>query len=220
MENTTQSAHSSLCLKDVGKIRGIFFVPDYQRGYRWDTEDVQRLLDDIWKNGQNLYSLQPVVVKLYKKGNDEKSDEWELIDGQQRLTTLYLIFLYMRNKHLKNVGEPYAIHYKTRPTTEEYLKNLNPDLDAFDPKEHETNIDYFHLYKAYERISQWFDSKGDEHERQNVADKFYMYLSESVRIIWYEAPPNMDSTALFTRLNVGRIPLTDAELVKALLVMV
>ncbi|MDP3212030.1 DUF262 domain-containing protein [Methylotenera sp.] len=220
MEKTTQSEQSSLGHKYVGEIRGTFFVPDYQRGYRWDTRDVQHLLDDIWENGENLYSLQPVVVKLHQKGDDDKSHEWELIDGQQRLTTLYLIFLYMRNKRLKNVGEPYAIHYKTRLASEVYLKNLNPDLDTFDPKEHETNIDYFHLYKAYERISQWFESKGDEFERQSVADQFYVYLFKSVRIIWYEVPPNMDKkelTALFIRLNVGRILLTDAELVKALL---
>ena len=71
-----------------------------------------------------------------------------------------------------------------------------------------------HIFGAFSRIREWFES------RDNVtlaAINFYKYLSESVYIIWYEAPADVESTTLFTRLNVGRIPLTDAELVKALL---
>ena len=45
----------------------------------------------------------------------------------------------------------------------------------------------------------------------------YVHLYRRVKVIWYEAAPEVDSTALFTRLNIGRIPLTNAELVKALL---
>lgn len=208
MEVIVQATQSKLGHKCVGDIRGIFFVPSYQRGYRWDSDDVQRLLDDIWKSEGQPYSLQPVVVKSRTKGDDEQGHEWELIDGQQRLTTLYLIFLYMLRAGLQNVEVSYALRYETRDGSEAYLKNPSP-------KEHETNIDYFHLYKAYECIGQWFDAHGQR--RQHVANKFYGYLFDSVRVIWYEAPANIDSTALFTRLNVGRIPLTDSELVKALL---
>ncbi len=49
--------------KLVGEVSGDFYVPDYQRGYRWDVEQVDMLLNDIWENGDNNYSLQPVVVK-------------------------------------------------------------------------------------------------------------------------------------------------------------
>lgn len=202
------SPQSPLCHKLVGDICGIFFVPSYQRGYRWDTADVKRLLDDIWKSQDEFYNLQPVVVKLHQQGNSEQERRWELIDGQQRLTTLYLIFLYMQNAGLQNLGAPYELHYQTRPGSQVYLKTLDPD-------QHQGNIDYYHLYKAYECIGQWFEAHGPR--RQNVANKFYGFLFDSVRIIWYEAPPEMNSTALFTRLNVGRIPLTDAELIKALL---
>ena len=47
--------------------------------------------------------------------------------------------------------------------------------------------------------------------------EIYSALSRRVKVIWYEAPETTDSIELFTRPNVGRIPLTDAELVKALL---
>ena len=215
MEMTTQTAQSQLCHKLVGDIRGIFFVPRYQRGYRWDSYDVQRLLDDIWASKGQDYSLQPIVVKRCKKIDDEQNYKWELIDGQQRLTTLYLIFHYMQIEGWKKMGAPYSISYQTRPGSTEYLRTL-------DPVERNKNIDYFHIYQAYERIGQWFQGKGDAYVQEDVVSTFYGFLFKSVRVIWYEAPVNVDddekdSTALFTRLNVGRILLTDAELVKALL---
>lgn len=73
--------------KFVADIRGSFYIPSYQRGYRWSETEVVRLLDDIYQNGKKNYCLQPVVVR-------KKEDRYELIDGQQRLTTLYLIYKY------------------------------------------------------------------------------------------------------------------------------
>lgn len=74
--------------KFVADIRGSFYIPSYQRGYRWSETEVVRLLDDIYQNGKKNYCLQPVVVR-------KKEDRYELIDGQQRLTTLYLIYKYI-----------------------------------------------------------------------------------------------------------------------------
>ena len=78
--------------KLVGDIKGDFFVPSYQRGYRWGETEVVRLLDDIYSTeGKRNYCLQPIVVR-------KKDDRYELIDGQQRLTTIYLIFRRIRFK--------------------------------------------------------------------------------------------------------------------------
>jgi hypothetical protein len=187
----------------VGDISGMFYVPAYQRGYRWGRAEVGRLLDDIWESldKPKPYYLQPVVVKRH-------GDEWELVDGQQRLTTLFLIFQYMKMEGLKSIGADYTLRYETRPDSAAYLEELDPSLS-------QQNIDFFHIYEAYQRISEWFDAHSAR--RQWAADKFYIALFERVRVIWYEAPEDLDATTLFTRLNVGRIPLTDAELVKALL---
>ena len=189
-------------LKLVGDITGKFFVARYQRGFRWGPLEVECLLNDIWESKGSPYCLQPVVVKR------RSAAEWELVDGQQRLTTIYLIFLFMQREHLQNAALNYAITYETRPGSETYLKEL-------DPAHIDDNIDYHHLYVAYDCIRRWFDAHGAR--RQYVANKFYDFLFENVRVIWYEAPQELDSTTLFTRLNVGRIPLTDAELFKALL---
>jgi hypothetical protein len=192
-------------LRLVGEIAGSFRVARYQRGYRWGKLEVERLLNDIWESKGEPYSLQPIVVKR------DGEDVWELVDGQQRLTTLFLIFVYMQRAGLKNVPPQYSIKYDTRTKTRDYLQELDPSLA-------DSNIDFFHLHAAYACIQSWFEEKGPKAiRRQEVADDVFRYLCKSVRVIWYEAPSGLDSTTLFTRLNVGRIPLTDAELLKALL---
>ncbi|WP_085211690.1 DUF262 domain-containing protein [Methylomagnum ishizawai] len=210
-----QTKQSPLCDKPVGHISGRFFVPRYQRGYRWDTDNVKRLLDDLWECGGKPYSLQPIVVKPRGQAADESAQEWELIDGQQRLTTLYLIFLYIQRQGWKMNAAPYSICYETRLGSETYLTTLLPE-------ESEACIDYFHLYRAYKCIGDWFKGRGKPLHQEVVASKLHTFLVENVRVIWYEAPDHpedneRDSAALFARLNIGRIPLTDAELVKALL---
>ena len=186
----------------IGDIIGDFFVPAYQRGYRWGEQEVLQLLDDVREsNGANYY-LQPLVVK------HRDDDSWELVDGQQRLTTLYLIFQYLKREHIPSTGPNYSITYETREGSKDYLERL----DAADAH---GNIDYFHMFQAYRCIERWFAAFG--HRATHEATRFHGHLFEGVRVLWYEAPKEMDSTELFTRLNVGRIPLTDAELVKALL---
>ena len=185
----------------VGDITGRFYVRAYQRGYRRGEGEVRQLLDDIWESRDKAYYLQPVVVKKY-------GDEWELVDGQQRLTTLFLIFGYMQREGLQNSGAGYSIRYETREGSADYLEAPDPELS-------QQNIDYFHIFSAYNCIRAWFENHG--HRRQFVANAFYGALFEHVKVIWYEAPDDVDANALFRRLNVGRIPLTDAELVKAML---
>ena len=184
----------------VGNIAGAFFVPSYQRGYRWGRDEVTRLLDDIRESAGRKYFLQPVVVK---RRDDEK---WELVDGQQRLTTLFLILGYIQ-KHLPTASLKYSLEYETRQASAEYIRHPTAE-------ERQSNIDFFHIFGAFECIREWFESQDNP---TLAAINFYKYLSESVYVIWYEAPLDLDSATLFTRLNVGRIPLTDAELVKALI---
>lgn len=186
--------------RKVGDLEGIYFVPDYQRGYRWGEEEVRRLLDDIQEAGTSKYYLQPVVVKPMDDGS------WELVDGQQRLTTLYLILRIIK-KYFPESAPRYSLTYQTRSGSAEYL-------DDPQEKASEENIDYFHIYQAFTVIQAWFEEQANA---TLAAINLYQALTSTVYVIWYEAPSSseFDSRALFTRLNVGRIPLTDAELVKA-----
>ena len=186
-------------------LTGTFFIPAYQRGYRWTKDDVRKLLNDISESKAPHYSLQPIVVK--KRGNGD----WELIDGQQRLTTLWLIFNYMHKNGYPDFRADYHLEYETRPGSRVYLQTL----DAQQARE---NIDYFHLRAAHDAIAEWFEpSTSNSQAKGSRITRIYRYLADSVRVIWYEVPEKEAPIPLFTRLNQGRIPLTDAELLKAVL---
>lgn len=192
--------------KGILEIEGKFWVPDYQRGYRWGTTEVELLLNDIMENreqhGKNYY-LQPIVVKTIDK------DYYELIDGQQRLTTLYIILSYLW-KQLPSASLRYEITYATRKETHDYL--LNIDLSR-----KEDNIDFFFIANAFETIEDWFKKKQNSgKDLLGLCIDFYQQLNNNVKVMWYEPEEDVSGIELFTRLNIGRIPLTNSELVRAL----
>lgn len=187
--------------KLVGDITGDFLIPSYQRGYRWTQDEVERLLEDIYSNGQTNYCLQPIVVR-------NNGEYYELIDGQQRLTTIYLIYKYM---YIKSNGfvqkpKPFSLKYENRQKSADFLDNI--ELDKMNE-----NIDFWFMGNAYQTIQNWFENKDNITTTITNVNK---YFSENVQIIWYEVGENEDSNSLFTRLNIGKIPLTSAELVKAM----
>ncbi len=211
-------------LEKVSKLQGHFFVPSYQRGYRWGRHEVEALLNDIYGcrllDPGTKYCLQPIVVKekiSAAPGGQPREGlpapgqvYYELIDGQQRLTTLFLLYLYLQR--VKNVVPRFNLAYETRPGSATYLRDP-------DQAQRDANIDFFHMYEAYRCIEQWFEETArqtDDGQVAGVADDMYRHLREQVHVIWYDAG-EQDSITLFTRLNVGRIALTNAELVKALL---
>lgn len=189
-----------------------FLIPDYQRGYRWEAQnEVDALLEDIWdfcqqqekKPTSAKYSLQPLVVS--PSSNPDFSDSWEVIDGQQRLTTLWLI--------QKALGkDTFGLQYEKRPDSGQFLKDLVESGITDD-----SNPDFHFMGKAWEYINAWLETK------RNVIDGFDEIFLPGLRtrteVIWYDVE-SADKNAnidVFHRLNVGKIPLTDTELTKALL---
>jgi hypothetical protein len=200
--------NNSISIRTINDLlKSNFFIPSYQRGYRWTEQQVTQLLNDIHEfspkeiqnsNEKTWYCLQPVVVK--KKGDNE----WEVIDGQQRLTTIYLILYYLNQRYTEEGRTKlFELEYETRLGSANYLKN---ELGKY--KEDNTNIDYFHISVAYQTIKNWFRENKVE---KSFEPKFY----DSTKFIWYETSDS-DSIDIFTRINSGKIPLTNAELIKAL----
>ncbi len=193
-----------------------FIIPHYQRGFRWEAQEVVELLDDLWNfektsNKGEFYCLQPIV--LQQKGKNI----FHVLDGQQRLTTLYLIVTFLEEiRNDSGYNQPlFTLDYETRTDCRTFLekKKFKASID-------ESNIDYFHICKAYETIKNWF--AGSKHAGAKM--KLVPVLMDkndkgnrNVRFIWYEAENNVNPIEIFIRLNVGKIPLTDAELTKALL---
>ena len=188
--------------KIIGEIKGDFTIEAYQRGYRWGEDEVKHLLEDINEipDGQN-YCLQPVVVK-------NVNDKYELIDGQQRMTTLYLIMKYLN----AYVDINYSIEYTTRKSENNHIgsKELLESIDKIDLTLSSSNIDELFIKKSYGIIKAWFN--GEKPKMMSFANKLQKYVT----IIWYEVDDDEDSVSIFTRLNIGKINLTNAELVKAL----
>ena len=146
--------------KLVGNVQGVFYVPSYQRGYRWGKEEVTRLLEDIYTNGNKTYCLQPVVVR-------KDGDRYELIDGQQRLTTLFILLQYIKREYKPKISLKYELIYETRENSAEYLNNIDETLA-------DSNVDFYHLFHAYKAIGEWFNAQPDS---VVAADDIYGYLS-------------------------------------------
>ena len=207
----------------VAELLGMnFFIPGYQRGYRWTEQQVNDLLNDIKEfksENKSWYCLQPLVVKELKEDTFKKIKEatcleevksllkgrWEVIDGQQRLTTIYLILACL------GVTYKYTIEYETRKGSKGFLENISEKNEA----EAQSNIDFFYMHKAYKTIEKFFDKKkNQEHFQEDFKDK----LLNNVKFIWYEIG-DLDEEKkhnLFSNLNSGKIALTNAELIKAL----
>lgn len=240
----------NLKIAHIGDLKGMCFnIPDYQRGYRWETKQINELLDDLFefdnlKNGA-FYCLQPLVVVENKENLLSGQKVFDVIDGQQRLTTIFLIANYIAK------GDPtykYRLRYdracdKTQP--KEYCNGeiTYNKLEKLKSNDIEENPDFFYLSKAIEDIDAWFTSKKEKYPKivskiENVIinmdycvpeKPFYEDPSEEdknekhcdVRFIWYDATnaeiDYQGSISVFKRLNYGKTSLTAAELIKALL---
>ena len=200
---------STIELWEINKlINRNFRVPTYQRGYRWDVKQVNDLLNDLYefKNSANtsageFYCLQPIVVK-------KNGEKYEVIDGQQRLTTILIILKYL------NQRRTFSIEYATRPGSEEFLDKI---CDRTKEKIVDKNIDYYFMKNAFDTIEKWFETKIEENEEYSLETEMTTYLLRHCKVIWYEVEEDVDAESIFTRLNIGKIPLTNAELIKALL---
>lgn len=202
-------------LKNVTELCGMnFYIPNYQRGYRWTNQQIDDLLNDIneFNDNDGFYCLQPLVVKqrkedVFKKIKEEAKNindvydylkgTWEVIDGQQRLTTIFILM-----KCLGISGGHYSLKYETRTGSEEFLEG---NLEA-----NENNIDYYYISEARKTVQEWLENIDTQ-----LRMSFQKKLMEKVRFIWYESVDE-DPIKVFTRLNIGKISLTNSELIKAL----
>jgi len=211
-----------------------FNIPSYQRGYRWEKENVEALLNDIQefatktkKEEGEFYCLQPVVVRVNSHLSEIESLRkgkpvivYDLLDGQQRLTTLWLILNQERFRNLWNSMDVdhnslYTMQYESRDNL--FKKAIDNGSDMFE------TIDLYYLKSAFSTITEWRGQIIKILEALvpvNPTD-----ITNDVRIIWYEFDKETEgeesrqasSIKVFSRLNYGKIALTDTELIKALI---
>lgn len=236
-----------LKLTSVNDLMGMnFYIPSYQRGYRWKTRQVTDLLDDIWefhekeKKPNEIYCVQPLVVKqkeedIFRKIKEEATNlseiinlikgYWEVIDGQQRLTTFYIILSCLQPNLRNKFNIEYAIRNPQNRTSEnsdygigskEFLIKL--DRNEIDNHLASSNIDFYHMYNTYNEVNKWIAVKRVQLEnigKEFDIESFVNTIANRVKFIWYETD-EPDPIEVFIRLNIGKISLTDSELIKAL----
>ena len=193
-----------------------FNIPHYQRGYRWEKQEVTELLDDLWnfckdRESGDFYCLQPIVLQKNMKGG------FDVLDGQQRLTTLYLLLVYLEDKRKEDGYNQtlFTLNYDTRPQCEQFLteKIFTKEID-------DSNIDFFHICNAYISIDEWFKEEKHRGAKARLVPILMDNNSKgnrNIRFIRYEVEEKVNPIDVFIRLNVGKIPLTDAELTKDVL---
>lgn len=192
-----------------------FWIPAYQRGYRWAPLQVTQLLDDVWEfiqkseegKRQAFYCLQPLVIKTRSTG------DYEVVDGQQRLTTIYILLTYL-NDMVTVLGKTrFKIRFETRGEANE------PFLENIDLSRAEENVDFYYICEAFNAIKAWFSERDAMHKLKLL--QHFLNDDETgrnVKVIWFELSDHDDPVAAFTRLNVGKIPLTNDELIRALFI--
>ena len=248
-----------------------FYIPSYQRGYRWTTKQVGDLLQDLLcftndfaneeteKKKDQFYCLQPIIArpitdeeKLRFIFRDEYNEDikehkvWEIIDGQQRLTTIYLLYKYLLDQKGWNVEklkeeedgkELYHIHYATRDSSAKFLEDLSMSMiNDSCGEEFKRNVDFFHMTNAFKYIAEWIKKDGKDINLRynlggsldNVRTSFFKLLNGmsdtkggSVQVLWYEIAESREKNNIkeFQKINTGKIRLTDAELIKGLFLL-
>ena len=171
-------------------------------------EDIKQFAND--KSKGDSYYLQPVVVKACEDG------AFEVLDGQQRLTTMLLLLKRLMKRLSEDEREGfeenlYKITYTNRPQLD--FDNPNPN----------DNIDSYYLAEAKQVIDDWFNTQKQNKQNLDAFKGSLLYNQErQVKIIWYaidESSEDLVSINIFNRLNKGKIPLTSSELIKALFIM-
>ncbi len=191
-------AENKIELKSVSELENKkFIVPNYQRGYKWRAKDVEYLIDDIAEikeDDNSDYCLQPIVVA-------KDNDKYVLVDGQQRLTTIWLIINWAKHNGFE-IDWNYCIEYQTRDQSNTFLKDIQENGIAQD----KGTCDTHYFSQALKTI--------EIEAKSGKLEVFFKNLKKNVKIIWYEIDPK-EGPAHFERLNSAKISLTNAELVKA-----
>ncbi len=211
------------------KVDGYYIGP-YQRGYKWKSktihDQVPVLLSDLYdaflksklKQGTTEYYLQYITVKRTPQNS---SFTFEVIDGQQRLTTITLLFnvleRYFEENNLAKSDGQYLLEYSR------YSDSLSNIFDLIFSLVEDTTTeidkveqqDKFYLFHAFKTIRTFFNLL-KEHKPEDFKD-FLNFIKEDVKIILNKEDEFTSAEEVFSSLNANKVPLTNAYLVKGLL---
>ncbi len=196
-----------------------FIIPPYQRGYKWETKDIDRLLEDIYAFSPNddldlFYCLQNIT--LIQPGQEK---QYNVVDGQQRLTTLMIILSYLKEYELIKDKICYAVRKETQDFIERHIFKGDDDLANYqdwksflEAKGEKYDFqDIYYIFQAYHTVLRWFENHRTETE--SMRDKILNNVKLIVNLVH-----GVEEQELFENLNGKRVPLDGADLIRALII--
>ncbi len=198
-------------------------VPDYQRPYSWGAEQVEQLWDDLyeaWENNEDLYFLGPVIL------NETKDDRLEIIDGQQRLTSLTVLFCVLRDHFRSALGKSErpienAIKslvdniYRLRLVTQAHYQNQF-EQEILD----RVNLPPETSSRSKPKAGDFLSTAGMFHKKLSNLDdrrleKFISYILNQVVMITITCSSRASAIRLFQVINTRGLNLSNADLIKS-----
>ncbi|WP_434793582.1 hypothetical protein TPDSL_34610 [Terrisporobacter petrolearius] len=211
-----------------------FLIPEYQRSYVWETDNISELLEDLFyafeNKPENDYFLGSLVLK---RTDNKEFPEYEVLDGQQRLTTFFIMMavlrdliddsknkttihskIYQEKDELEGIPERTRITYKIRDNVDEFIKKYIIEYNGTSQEEdlirikNENNISLSHMANAILVMREILKHKAD-------LPKFVGYIFSKALFIYVSTSNTEDAFRMFTILNDRGIPLTNADILKS-----
>lgn len=218
-------------LLSSGKINK-FSIPEYQRPYAWSVDEVETLFNDLWsfteKGEEKTYFLGSIVSYI-------NEDVQEIIDGQQRITTLFLLLRAIYTKlNEPEIKTPEAEHFikeiapaiwKTNQLNgeiyykeilieskvvnnegNEILRRILETGEADNKAEDNYSVNYLKLKELYEKASK---------DNPMLIYTFILSVLENAILLPITADSQETALTIFSTLNDRGLPLSDADIFKA-----
>ena len=181
-----------------GSEKRTYEIPIYQRNYAWEKDEITALVQDVYdayiKDRNRPYYIGTLVS--YDKGDQI----FEIIDGQQRLTTLRLMFAAL-DLQPKN-----QLTYRARKRSDDTLRKI-PHFDKVEEKD-------IGIENGYKYVKTAIDDLMPD-DRSPEKDGFISFLKNNVHIIRYRVPKDIDLNHYFEIMNSRGEQLEKHEIVKA-----
>lgn len=218
-----------LSVKDIVSKYKKFNVPSLQRTYRWGEKEITLLLNDLYEfyntnedSTNDFYPLQPLILKKNKN-----YDCYDILDGQQRLTTIKLIGAYLKSKDHNLNACNLDISYESRSNVEEIFLEIDKKSDDNLSDKYKDKMELYYISKAFACIKNWFEpskkngkkKSNNEEAKRRREDSIYKVLFDDgskSRFYVYELEDDADEKKIFQNINQGRIFLSSSELIKPL----
>ena len=241
MKNHNPSASEQvILLTPKGLLNGTehYLIPMYQRNYAWGNSEIEQLIVDIMdaqidaknSNDYKNYYLGTLVV-FERPLLSSKRKVLEVIDGQQRFTTLSLLIIYLKN-YFTGINSDYDmswyteqnIDFESRPKSTQTLELLlNDNLETYEHL-HEAKLNPA-IINGYKSISEVIKSKfitpnNENQQPTTTLEEFCDYLFQYVQIARVPVPDETDLNHYFEVMNNRGEQLEKHEIIKARLLSV